>query len=1390
MCNDSVSEVPRTELDSHAASIVVGKNVLITHESGRTITVGPFTKSLGSMNDVPVVDCVVAYDCPYSDRTVLLAMHNALYIPEMEENLLPPFVVRRQGHKLSEIPKIQVDDPKETDHCLELDDNGMRIPLQLNGIVSYFHTRKPTEDEYEEAIVRDNVISLNVDEEKWDPHDERYARDEECMLDFNGRVIEKEHRQRHLFDDNDVVMDEVKVGGINEIDDITLQISAMSVNDGEAQKPPDNKAFVDGKIHHLCSISNTLDVNSFAEDLVEHCAMSKFAHANESKSMKIGAVHADKGRGVSPDDLAKVFRIDRQTAKSTLKVTTQRLKRSKHPTLNRRFNSNDRMLRYRHLREYFYMDTMFASKKFGKTLQGNTCMQLFVTDKGFVHVIPMKSKKEVPLALKEFFKKVGVPDAVICDEAKEQIMGDSRKIMREAGTTIRAIEPGTPWSNRAERYIGMFKQRIRDVLRETDCPMVLWDFCAQHQARINNVTAKSLFQLHGRTPYETVYKVEPDISNLCQFKFYDWCYYRDNMSKFPYPSEFLGRILGPSEDYGNEMCFWILRSDGRVIPRQTVRVLTSEEINSPLEINKRNAFDKGISNKLGNSIAAPPTEVNLDDFVPYEDDEGTAFEMSNTDDEDYDRLVNAEVILPHRDKQSHATVIGKHVDSDGQEKGRSHDNPILDTTVYDVMFHDGTVKQYSANITAQNMWAQVDHEGHQYLTLDSIIDHRKDDTAVDKEDQYLVTKRGRKKLRQTTTRWHFVVQWKTGEQQWVPLKDLKESNPVEVADYVKANGLIDEPAFKWWVPYTLRKRDYIIAKVTARVKKKTHKYGIKIPRTVKEAYELDKINGNTYWRDAIAKEMENVSIAFDILEDDEGLPPGYQLASCHLIFDVKMDFTRKARFVLDGHKTPDPDGSTYAGVVSRESTRIAFTYAALNGIEIWMADILNAYLQAPSSEKHYIICGLEFGLENHGKRAKIVRALYGGKTSGRDFRNHLRSCMEHLEFKSCKADPDVWYRGATKSDGSKYYEYALLYVDDVLVMSENAEDVLRKEIGRYFTLKKESIGEPDVYLGGKVSRVELDNGVLAYSFSSSQYVKAAIDNVEAYLKENDLKFPCRVMTPLSSNYRPELDVSDELTPGKAAYYQSLIGILRWMVELGRVDITCEVSMMSSHLALPREGHLQQLFHIFAYLKKNHNTEMVFDPSEPDIDLDEFKRENWDSSEYAQLEEEIPGNAPDARGMGFTITAYVDSDHAGDTITRRSRTGYIIYLNSAPVYWHSKKQNSVETSTFGAEFTAMKQCTEYLRGLRYKLRMMGIPVEGPCYVYGDNQSVLKNASLPDSVLKKKSNSIAYNFVREGSAMDEWRTSYINTQENVDDMLTKPLASGEKRTKFIRKVLYHI
>jgi hypothetical protein len=115
--------------------------------------------------------------------------------------------------------------------------------------------------------------------------------------------------------------------------------------------------------------------------------------------------------------------------------------------------------------------------------------------------------------------------------------------------------------------------------------------------------------------------------------------------------------------------------------------------------------------------------------------------------------------------------------------------------------------------------------------------------------------------------------------------------------------------------------------------------------------------------------------------------------------------------------------------------------------------------------------------------ALIRRALYGGKSAGRDYWLHMRSCMEFLNFTSCRADADVWMQPATIADGTEYYEYVLLYVDDCLVVSENPEAILRNELGKYFKLKEASIGPPDVYLGGKMWQVVMENGAKAWSFS-------------------------------------------------------------------------------------------------------------------------------------------------------------------------------------------------------------------------------------------------------------------------------------------------------------------
>jgi hypothetical protein len=198
----------------------------------------------------------------------------------------------------------------------------------------------------------------------------------------------------------------------------------------------------------------------------------------------------------------------------------------------------------------------------------------------------------------------------------------------------------------------------------------------------------------------------------------------------------------------------------------------------------------------------------------------------------------------------------------------------------------------SANLIAEAMYPQCDPEGNQYVLLDSIIDHKRLDSAIRPLDQKVIRPNGRTYLRRSTVDWQLCCQCKDGFTSWENLADLKESHPTETAEYALTKGLDHELAFNWWVPHVLRKRDQIISLVRRRTTcypKRTHKFGIEIPKTVKEALALDRKNGNTLWADAIAKEMREVRVAFNILHDGGSASIGYQKIPCHMIFDIKME---------------------------------------------------------------------------------------------------------------------------------------------------------------------------------------------------------------------------------------------------------------------------------------------------------------------------------------------------------------------------------------------------------------------------------------------------------------------------------------------------------------------
>jgi len=264
------------------------------------------------------------------------------------------------------------------------------------------------------------------------------------------------------------------------------------------------------------------------------------------------------------------------------------------------------------------------------------------------------------------------------------------------------------------------------------------------------LTAQPLFSLHGRTPFKMVTGNTPDISEYLAFEWYQPVYYFDQTA-FPEQREIKGRWIGVAHNVGQAMCFGVLPQSGMPIARTTVRAITEAELQMDRVRQELECFDASIKAKIGDHLIDESDlsfEVDSRELVmalqeaSEEDDghykamepEADRPEIDDYDEEMYDKLLSAEVSLPRGDFQFIRRVIGRKRDAEGRPVGRSNTNPILDTRVYEVEFPDGTINEYAANILAEALYAQVDVDGNRYLLLKAIIDHKKDSTALSKNE--------------------------------------------------------------------------------------------------------------------------------------------------------------------------------------------------------------------------------------------------------------------------------------------------------------------------------------------------------------------------------------------------------------------------------------------------------------------------------------------------------------------------------------------------------------------------------------------------------------------------------------------------------------------------------
>ncbi|GFH61775.1 hypothetical protein CTEN210_18251 [Chaetoceros tenuissimus] len=320
--------------------------------------------------------------------------------------------------------------------------------------------------------------------------------------------------------------------------------------------------------------------------------------------------------------------------------------------------------------------------------------------------------------------------------------------------------------------------------------------------------------LMGRTPYEMIMHYTPDISEYVSFGWFQWCYYFDEDSK----SKKICRWLGPAHEVGQSFCHWVLLSNGNYIARSSVIPIPDHELESDDMKRRRNVFMDCIHEKIGNTKEPIynniyPQRIYYDAFEdPIKDDEcqlpyGAELheaKLENVDDkylEALDNYINAKVVVPDKDGIPVLTKVkSRKRDAAGNPVGDANENPILDTRVYDLEFPDGRVEEYSVNMIAENLFEQADEHGWDSGIIEEFLDIRKDDSiAVPKERGMYFNNAGVERNIVTTKGWEVQVKWRDKSTSWISLKNVKEGDPLGLAELAVVLKVQDEPAFKWWV---------------------------------------------------------------------------------------------------------------------------------------------------------------------------------------------------------------------------------------------------------------------------------------------------------------------------------------------------------------------------------------------------------------------------------------------------------------------------------------------------------------------------------------------------------------------------------------------------------------
>jgi hypothetical protein len=1017
-----------------------------------------------------------------------------------------------------------------------------------------------------------------------------------------------------------------------------------------------------------------------------------------------------------------------KTIKKTFENTTQYARMPHGTILKKHYKSPFPALNVKRRDEPVATDTVFSDTP--AIDGGQTCAQIFVgTETLVTDVYGMKNEKQFVNTLEDNIRERGAMSRLLSDRAQVEISARVVGILRALHIGQWQSEAEQQHQNPCERRYQTLKTTTNTLLDRSGSPAYTWLLCLMYVSVLLNLTYNWTL---GGIPLQAAEGSTQDISPLLRFYWWEPVYFKVDDAPFPSTSrEERGHFVGISQNVGHAMTYKILCDKSlKVLHRSNLRSATNPS-DPNLRLDPLDGEKLPHSSRIVQSVQDDTEDLSdqVKPMIYFEtaDLVGRTFLMEEDDDGLRCRARIIEVLDDHDKNVA--------------------DNPVL--------------KKFKCLVGEE--------EFEEILSYNEVMQHiEKDDTDGETFWKYKRISGHEGPLNKNHPSWkgdkyNVRVEWENGEISYEPLHIIAADDPVTCAIYAKDHGLLDTDGWKRF--RSLAKRAKKMLRMVNQSKLRSYKtckkymYGIEIPRGYDDAIRLDKLHGHDKWQNATKLEMDQLH-EYDTFHDKGiGTAPGegFKKIRVHLVYAVKHDGRHKARLCANGNLTEVPIDSVYSGVVSLKSLRTVIFLAELNGLETWATDIGNAYLEAKTSEKVFIVAGPEFG-ELEGHTLVIFKALYGLRTSGLRWSEKFSLCLRDMGFFPSLADPCIWMRRV-----DDHYEYIAVYVDDLAIASKAPNDIIRA-LTEDYKFKLKGTGPIEFHLGCDFFRDK--EGVLC--FAPRKYIDKLVASYERMFgsKPNTTK----ITSPLVKGDHPEIDESVFLEEKGIQQYQSLIGQLQWAISLGRFDISVAIMTMSSFRSAPREGHLDRVKRICGYLSKMKHSVIRIRTEEPDYSDVPRTEYDWEFSVYSGAKEELPKDAPEPLGKPVLTTTYVDANLYHCMLTGKSVSGILHLFNKTPVDWYAKKQGSPETATYGSEYVAARTATEQIIDNRLTLRYLGVPIR-ESIMFGDNESVVNSSNVPAGKLHKRHIALSWHRVRETIAAKTLRFVHIPGAINPADMLSK-------------------